>query len=151
MTIPYLIEQIPYTYQGTLCQSIDDMVSINLEQRTPVQEVQYNISSPDDVEILLSVKNITNNTSLELVINFDQSAFKIYHENLDGVHAIILPPNTTTTFAIKLNKTVLDSSVTDVLSTIELSVKNIAEGQITTKDITVTRLDPMFLDDITNA
>lgn len=151
MTIPYLIEQTPYTYQGTVCQSIDDMVSINLQQRTPVQELQYNISSQDDVEILLSVKNITNNTSLELVINFEQSAFKIYRDNWNGVSAIILPPNTTTTFVIKLNKAILDSSVTDVLSNIELSVKNIVEGQVTTKDDSVSRLDLVFLDDITTA
>ena len=60
MTVPYLIDFIPFTYTGEKCQSIDDMIAVSLLQRTPISNISYNVGSTDDINISVGIKNITN-------------------------------------------------------------------------------------------
>lgn len=136
MTVPFLIDYTPYRFNGEECRSIDDMVSISLQQVVPLSNITYNIGSTDNINISLQIKNLTNNADLEINILFDKNIFIIESVQLP----IILKPGNVTPLFIKLNKPQLDQSLEKLLTTITFEVKNLLNGTVVTKSPSVTTL-----------
>jgi hypothetical protein len=136
MTVPFLIDFKPYKFNGDECRSIDDMVSISIQQTVPVSNITYNIGSTDDVNIPLQIKNLTNNADLEVMVMFDKNIFVI-----DGTDSLIrLKPENVRTLVIRLNKPVLNQALKQLLTTITFEIKNVLNGTVVTKNPTVTML-----------
>jgi hypothetical protein len=136
MTVPFLIDFTPYRFNGDECRSIDDMVSISIQQTVPVSNITYNIGSTDDINIPLQIKNLTNNADLEVVVVFDKNIFVI-----DGADSPIrLKPENVRTLIIRLNKPILNQALEKLLTTITFEIKNVLNGTVVTKNPTVTML-----------
>lgn len=136
MTVPFLIDFVPYRFNGEECRSIDDMVSISLQQVVPSSNITYRIGLPDNINISLQIKNLTNNADLEINILFDKNIFIIESVQLP----LILKPGNVTPFFIKLNKPQLDQSIEKLLTTITFEIKNLLNGTVVTKSPAVTTL-----------
>lgn len=146
MTVPYLIDFVPYKFSGEVCQSIEDMVSISLVQQVPISTIDYNIGSPDDVNIPISIKNITNNAKLEVTILFYNNIF-VADDNKDIKKiTAILEPEQIRTVAFVLNKDSLDSAISRFETTVVVSVKNITNGGLVTRNFPVSKLPVKFLE-----
>lgn len=146
MTIPFLIDFTPYKFSGEICQSIDDMVSIGLQQKFNISTVDYDIGSNDDVNIPVSVKNITNNTRLEVTITFNKNMFVVdVDQNIDTI-TITLEPNQTRIFTFFLNKQMLDQTVGMFDTNISVKIRNLTNGGLITRNVSVTPLEVKFLD-----
>jgi hypothetical protein len=136
MTIPFLVDFKPYIFNGDECRSIDDMISISIQQTAPVSSITYNIGSTDDINIPLQIKNLTNNADLEVMVMFDKNIFVI-----DGADSMIrLNPENVRTLIIRLNKPVLNQALEKLLATITFEIKNVLNGTVVTKNPTVTML-----------
>jgi hypothetical protein len=136
MTVPFLIDFTPYRFNGDECRSIDDMISISIQQTVSVSSITYNIGSTDDINITLQIKNLTNNADLEVVVMFDKNVFVI-----DGADSMIrLKPENVRTLVIRLNKPALNQTIKKLLSTITFEIKNVLNGTVVTKNPTVTIL-----------
>jgi len=146
MTIPFLIDFTPYEFTDIECRSIEDMVSFSLQQTVPVSNIAYNIGSTGNIRILLQIKNVTNNTNLEIKFTFDKNIFII-----DGTESrVILQPSEVRGFNMELNKTQLNESLRSLLTKITVEVKNILNGTVVTKDISATTLTINNLPEIVN-
>jgi hypothetical protein len=144
MTVPFLIDFTPYRFNGDECRSIDDMVSISIQQTVPVSSITYNIGSTDDINVPLQIKNLTNNADLEVMVMFDKNIFVI-----DGADSVIrLKPETVRTLIIRLNKPVLNQALEKLLTTITFEIKNVLNGTVVTKNPTVTMLSINSLTEI---
>ena len=136
MTVPFLIDFTPYRFNGDECRSIDDMISISIQQTVSVSSITYNIGSTDDINIPLQIKNLTNNADLEVVVMFDKNVFVI-----DGADSMIrLKPENVRTLIIRLNRPVLNQSLEKLLATITFEIKNVLNGTVVTKSPIVTML-----------
>jgi hypothetical protein len=136
MTIPFLVDFKPYRFNGDECRSIDDMISISIQQTAPVSSITYNIGSTDDINIPLQIKNLTNNADLEVMVMFDKNIFVI-----DGADSMIrLTPENVRTLIIRLNRPVLNQALEKLLATITFEIKNVLNGTVVTKNPTVTML-----------
>ena len=136
MTIPFLVDFKPYIFNGDECRSIDDMISISIQQTAPVSSITYNIGSTDDINIPLQIKNLTNNADLEVMVMFDKNIFVI-----DGADSMIrLTPENVRTLIIRLNRPVLNQALEKLLATITFEIKNVLNGTVVTKNPTVTML-----------
>lgn len=147
MTVPYLINYTAYEYEGDQCKSIDDMVSISLQQQVPISNIVYNIGSLDDVSIPLLIKNLTTNTNLEVTILFDKNVFAVDGQRNINKKTITLNNGQTQQFTISLNKNSLNESIRKLQSNITLTVKNITNGTIVTRNAPVQLLDINLLED----
>jgi hypothetical protein len=126
----------PYIFNGDECRSIDDMISISIQQTAPVSSITYNIGSTDDINIPLQIKNLTNNADLEVMVMFDKNIFVI-----DGADSMIrLTPENVRTLIIRLNRPVLNQSLEKLLATITFEIKNVLNGTVVTKSPIVTML-----------
>jgi hypothetical protein len=122
------------------------MVSFSLQQTVPVSNIAYNIGSTGNIRILLQIKNVTNNTNLEIKFTFDKNIFII-----DGTESrVILQPSEVRGFNMELNKTQLNESLRSLLTKITVEVKNILNGTVVTKDISATTLTINNLPEIVN-
>lgn len=146
MTIPYLVNFIPDKVDGVLCQSINDMVSINLQQNVPLSTINYNIGSFDDVSIPLSVKNITNNAELEVELVFDGLIFLLNGEETAQT-AFKLIPGEIVNVQLSLNKSSLDTASTKIETSVSVVIRNISNNGIVTKNSSVSLLNMDFLND----
>lgn len=145
MTVPYLIDFVPYSFSGELCQSIEDMVSVSLQQRTP-SNINYDIGSIDDVNIPVSIKNITNNTKLEVTVTFNNNVFVADdNKNINKI-TVVLEPDQIRTVAFVLNKQSLDNLVRKFETNITISIKNITNGGVVTRNVSVSKLPTSFLE-----
>jgi hypothetical protein len=136
MTVPFLVDFKPYRFNGDECRSIDDMISISIQQTVPVSSITYNIGSTDDINIPLQIKNLTNNADLEVMVMFDKNIFVI-----DGADSMIrLKPENVRTLVIRLNKPVLNQALEKLLTTITFEIKNVLNGTVVTKSPIVTML-----------
>jgi hypothetical protein len=136
MTIPFLIGFTPYEFNGDECRSIDDMVSISMQQATPSSTINYKIGSTDNINISLQIKNLTNNADLEIMVAYDRNIFIINDANL----IFTLKPGNVRAFVIKLNKPVLNRGLQSLLTTVTFEIKNVLNGTVVTKNRTVTVL-----------
>jgi hypothetical protein len=146
MTIPYLINFIPNKVEGVLCQSINDMVSVSLQQNVPISTINYNVGSFDDVLIPLSVKNITNNTNLEIEVLLDDTIFLLNASNFTGKKFRLIPGEIVT-FTISLNKDVMDKTSIRENTDISIKIKNVTNNGIVTKNSSATMLNMDFLNE----
>lgn len=146
MTIPYLVNFTPYTFSGELCQSIDDMVSVSVQQQFSFTDINYDIGSDDDVQLPILIKNITNNARLTVEIIADKNVF-IINGNDALSNVITLAPNETKQLSVSLNKNRLNESVGLRQTNIKLVIKNITNGGIVTRDVGVSNLDIRYLTD----
>jgi hypothetical protein len=146
MTIPFLIDFTPYEFNDIECRSIDDMVSVSLQQTVPVSNITYNIGSTDNIRIPLQIKNITNNANLEIKFTFDKNIFII--NGTDS--SVILQPDEIREFNIEPNKTQLNESLRSLLTKITLEIKNILNGTVVTKDISAATLSVSNLAETVN-
>jgi hypothetical protein len=136
MTVPFLVDFKPYRFNGDECRSIDDMISISIQQTVPISRITYNIGSTDDINIPLQIKNLTNNADLEVMVMFDKNIFVI-----DGADSMIrLKPENVRTLVIRLNKPVLNQALEKLLTTITFEIKNVLNGTVVTKSPIVTML-----------
>jgi hypothetical protein len=143
MTVPFLIEFVPYKLNGEACQSIDDMVAISLQQSVPVSTISYNIGSSDDINIPLTIQNITNNAELEIAVIFDSNIFII-----DGVMTpLTLLPGEVQPFVVRLNKSRIDQSLETLLTSIKFQIKNKLNGTTVTKNASTSILTVNSLTD----
>lgn len=147
MTIPFLIDFQPYSVTGEQCQSIDDMVSISLVQQFPQSVINYEIGSTDDVNIPLSIKNLTNNTKLEVEILFNVNVFIADdNPNINKITATLEPGQ----FRIVewvLNTRSLDQAISKFNTNIAVTVKNIMNGTIVTRNVPVASLPIRYLNE----
>lgn len=145
MTVPFLINFIPHKFSGDVCQSIEDMVSVSAQQRAPVTSIDYNIGSLDDISLPMAIKNITNNTSLEISVSDTRNAFLLNNAPLIG-YTVTLGPGETNSFTVTLNKQTLDSVSNSFENILNVTIKNLTNGTVVTKNTTVSNLTVNFLD-----
>lgn len=147
MSIPFLIDFKSYTFSGDLCQSIDDMVSIGLQQKFSFSEVNYNLGSGDNITLPIAIKNITNNANLFVELSVDENVFVVNdNESLSSI-LLTLTPGQTSEIKISLNKRRLNETVGIIDSNIKLVIKNITNGTIVTRAVGVSKLDPRYITD----
>lgn len=147
MTIPFLVSFVPFISPNQqICQSIDDMISINLMQTVAASNITYNIGTSEDVNIPLEIKNLTSNSSLEVGVDSDNKQFLI-----DGLvssgQTFLLNPGQTKTYVITLNTSQLDTTVGSFLEKLRLTVKNISNGEVITKPLGVAGVSTRLLEE----
>lgn len=147
MTIPFLIDFKPPEYSGEKCQSIDDMISISLTQQFPVSYVSYDIGSSDDINLPVAIKNITNNTDIEVTITLDKNIFIIDNQLNVSNKNVKIGAGETIRFVISLNKESLDNLTTVTNSSINIVVKNITNGGMVTRNVPVSMLNTNVLEE----
>lgn len=147
MTIPFLIDFQPYSFTGEQCQSIDDMVSISLVQQFPQSVINYEIGSTDDVNIPLSIKNLTNNTKLEVEILFNANVFIADDNPTINKITATLEPGQLRIVEWVLNTRSLDQAISKFNTNIVVTVKNIMNGTIVTRNVPVASLPTRYLDE----
>ena len=147
MTVPYLIDFKPYVYTGEKCQSIDDMISVSLLQRVPISNISYDIGSSDDINLPVAIKNITNNTDLEITVSVNKNIFVIDNQENVESKTVILPAGLIERFIFTLNKNSLNQTVRAFNSNITITVKNITNGGIVTKNVSTSSFNVNFLDE----
>lgn len=147
MTVPYLIDFKPYVYTGEKCQSIDDMISVSLLQRVPISNISYDIGSSDDINLPVAIKNITNNAQLEITVSVDKNIFVIDNQENVESKTVILPAGLIERFVFTLNKNSLNQTVRTFNSNITITVKNITNGGIVTKNVSTSSFNVNFLDE----
>lgn len=147
MTIPFLIDFVPYKFVGQKCASIDDMVSVSVLQRVPVSNIAYDIGSTQNIELPISVKNITNNASLQVTFSMDANVFVINNETGASEKNILLAPGQSETVVVTLNTDRLDQTIRTLQSQITLTVRNISTGGLVTRNTPPATLAVSFLDE----
>lgn len=147
MTVPYLIDFKPYVYTGEKCQSIDDMISVSLLQRVPISNISYDIGSSDDINLPVAIKNITNNIDLEITVSVNKNIFVIDNQENVESKTVILPAGLIERFVFTLNKNSLNQTVRTFNSNITITVKNITNGGIVTKNVSTSSFNVNFLDE----
>lgn len=145
MTIPFLINFSPTQLRGEPCQSIDDMIVISIQQRTESTDINYNIGSLDDINLPISIQNVTNNANLEISITENKNVFLINNQKF-SVYNFTLGPGEINTVIITLNKEVLDSVSENFQDTLQITAKNITNGAIVTKNLATNTLTVSYLD-----
>lgn len=146
MTIPYFLNYTSFSSNGIECRSIDDMVSISAIQKTPMTEINYNIGSEERLVLPYQIKNLTNNTRLEVSIKFDSNVFLV--NSRSDIVSIILEAGQTRQFNITINSTNLDKLVGNFKSIITVDIKNISNGTVVTKNIGVSGLATSDIGDV---
>lgn len=145
MTVPFLIDFTPHQFLGNICQSIEDMVFINIQQRVPSTGIEYNLGSLDDISLPISIQNVTNNADLEVTITETKTAFLI--DNQPVVNFMIkLSAGETKNFIITLNKKYLDALSNNIDSILNIKIKNITNGATVTRNRQTNKLTVNFLD-----
>lgn len=147
MTVPFLIDFKPYEFVGEQCQSIDDMISISLLQQLPVSFISYDIASSDDINLPIAIKNITNNTNIEVTITIDANIFIIDNQSNVSNKTIQLGAGETGEFVISLNVDSLNNTIKIADSNINIVVKSITNGGIVTRNVPVMRLNTKVLEE----
>jgi uncharacterized protein YlaN (UPF0358 family) len=148
MTIPYLLQTIPPNFTGVECKSINDMVSVNLQQVAPTSTIPYRIGSSDNIRISLQLKNLTNNAQLEVEVVVDENIFLIDNSLSGSSKKILLDPEQTKGILLSLNKERLNSTVNSTTSTVAVKITNITNGTVVTKNTSVSSLTVAILNDV---
>jgi len=154
-TIPYLRRFIPYQLNPSIvaCDLIEDMVSYSLVSNQ-LNTINYYVGAADVENFMLEVKNLTEETVLEIIITFDSSVFLV------GMMNGVLTANPVTfslnaksqkNIVINVNKENLNSKSDYEIfnSAILLTVQNTPNGQLVTKNINTSRLQQQRLPIIT--
>lgn len=141
MTIPFLIDFKPYVPNGVLTESIDDMVSINLEQLVDRTDIVYELGYEKNIDISVTVKNITANTQLQITLNFNKTLL----ESSLPDRFFLLPEETKTLF-ITLTAEALSNLSTSTDVDFEIIVENVFTGEQVTKKPNVSLLNKTVLE-----
>lgn len=154
-TIPYLRRFIPYQLSPSIiaCDLIEDMVSYSLIS-DQVNTINYYVGSADVENFILDVKNLTEQAVLEIMITFDNNIF------LAGIMNNTLTRNpvefslnakSQKSVMLNVNKENLNSKsdYERLNSTILLTVQNIPNGRLVTKNISTPMLQQQRLPIIT--
>ncbi len=139
MSSPFLISFTPIQTDGFVCTSINDMVSIDLQQ-IDVSQIIYHVGTDDNINIPVSIKNITNNTLLNVKIIFSTQWF-----SMDVTNPFSIAPGETRTINFQLNKPNVDTLVNDTDASIQFEIENVANGSLITKNPTVSLLTNRLL------
>jgi hypothetical protein len=140
MSSPFLISFTPIQTDGFVCASINDMVSIDLQQQIDVSEIMYRVGTDDNINIPVSIKNITNNTLLNVKAIFSTQWF-----SMDVANPFSIAPGETRTINFQLNKPNVDTLVNDTDASIQFEIENVANGSLITKNPTVSLLTNRLL------
>jgi hypothetical protein len=137
MSSPFLINFTPIETDGVACTSINDMVSIDLQQQVDVSDIIY----PVGVDENISIKNITNNALLTVKVIFSTQWF-----TTNDLDSFSIAPNETRTINFQLNKSNVDELVNDTDASIRLEIENTVNGLLITKNPTVSLLTNRLLE-----
>lgn len=137
--VPYLRSYTPYV-ESAGNKSVDliqDMVSVDMIPPTQPTTITYKIGTPNKLITFLTVKNLTSNTTLKINVDYDNTIFTI------GDTERTIGPEQTTQFSVESNNFLLNGRVlSSLISTIFITVTNQVNGQLATKSVLVTPLQP---------
>lgn len=140
MTIPFLLNFTPYNLNGIAASSINDMVSIDTEQLVEQSEILYELGTNKNINLPISIKNLTNNAQLQVTLQFDKT---VLSASLPDV--FLLSPEETKTFNIRLNVDGLNNMSRNTDTEFDIVVENLSTGAVVTKSPNVTSLNKKLL------
>lgn len=135
---------------------IDQMISIDLQPMTTPTVIDYYIGAATSYSNMLTLKNLTQNTTLTGLIEFNKEFFVVHEQDryIDTVNSIsfTLVPEETRQFIISVKNKSLNNtlSYSSTETKISVSIKNIVTDQLVLKRSNVVLLEPkMFPQNIT--
>lgn len=140
--IPYLLNYRPYSINAnnTLCETVNEMISVDLQAYTFPVEIDYFVGASDDINATMNIKNLTLNANISINIIYDNRFFIV------DVPSLLLVPEQQRQVNISLNKNVLDVGPEQIFETsIRVEAKNILSGQLVVKNAIASYLSPKYL------
>lgn len=150
--VPYLVEYQPYNVGSKeICENIQQMVTFNLRPLTAPTEINYFVGAETSYVTTLIVKNVTENATLDVQVQFDRDVFII--NGMDDVStkknslAFTLNPENEYRSIIEIKKTDLDGNANykEFASNIMLFITNRENGSIVVKNSQVGLLAEEYL------
>jgi hypothetical protein len=117
------------------------MVSVDLAPASSPTQLTYNVGAENTYTQTLSVKNLTNNTTLSIELVYDKNVFSMEKDTFE------LTSMQETTIGISLNKDGMNAlaGLSQEAKTISLQVTNLNNGQLINKNSTVSPYIPRSL------
>lgn len=124
-----------------LSENIDEMFSYDLQIPNERFEIDYIVGSDDTYPFELSLKNLTQNATLTVLVEYNKDIFVIRGEQFT------LNPGQVQTVGVQLNTERLDvySSRTVFDNEIKVSVTNVKNNSVIYKNTTENILEPKSL------
>ena len=133
----------PYALPSStvVCDFVSDMVSVDLVPSTPPTKLTYDIGAESTYTNTVSVKNLTNNSSLEVVVVYDKQIFSMSKEKFT------LAPREETTVNISLNRDGINAlpGLNGETKSFTLRVTNLNNGELINKNSNVSPYTPRSL------
>jgi hypothetical protein len=118
------------------------MVSIDLQQNVDTSNIDYPIGTTGNVNIPISIRNITSNATLRIKISFNEQLFFINTSN-----SFELAAQETQTVTMQLKKPTLDVLNIDTETTVQFEVENISDNTLTVKDPNTLQFNVRLLEE----
>lgn len=146
--VSFLETYTPFGIEESLqvIDAIEDMISYEINSTQVPVELNYNIGAEMSYMDAFRLKNLTTNVTIEVNISFDNQIFTVYEEGTfaDGKTPLKfnMLPEQTKQFIIVTNNNFLDSKQPYFtnLSNIEITFKNISNGNFVSKRTTTQSL-----------
>jgi hypothetical protein len=143
---PFFQSYAPYTLPSNKVPAdvVGDMVSINL---VPVEEptvVTYSVGAEHSYEVLAIIKNISENTTLDITANFTNPALFVYYPS---DLSFSLAPLEVKKFKVSINKDFLNSigNRQPISTILTITVINKNNNSLIIRDITVEKISPEII------
>lgn len=147
--IPFLTSYEPYTLpQGNVvCDRIEDMISFDLRSLPTPTTIDYFVGGKTSYVTTLAIRNITLNTTINVMVEFDNKIFIFNRDQSINTISIDLTAGDAVEYYVELHKETLDSNSQFIAysSNIKMTVKNYNNGLLTIRSTTPNLLGEKFL------
>lgn len=140
--IPYLLNHRPYSTNAdsTLCETVNDMISVDLQAYTFPVEIDYLVGASDNIKVTMELKNLTLNANISVNVIYDNRFFVV------DTPSLILLPEEQRQINVILNKDVLDVGPEKTFETsLRVEAKNMLSGQTVIKKTNASYLSSRYL------
>jgi hypothetical protein len=151
-TVPYLVSYEPYNLGSKqACDNILDMLSFNLKPQPVPTDINYHVGAGTSYVTTLTLKNLTDGTTLDVQVEFDRDVFIINGVDDSASRrnklTLVLPPLREYNYRIEIKKADLDSSANykEFMSNILLTVTNQENGSLAVRSTSVRMLQEQYL------